>query len=228
MQIAYLFFTSLFLIPWIILFILRKDIRKEMLWASIITAIGGLFCEKYWYTADWVNPTTITNTTVGIEDLLMGFGVGGIGAVIYKEVLKRDEYKPKVYKYHWLFILPIIFGFFIADVMFRQFGLFSFYSNVIGFSFIFCLIFLFRKDLLQEGLIGGVSLVIVTLPIYWITFKFFPEWRFQYWRELNISGADFLGIPYEDLIWWFIVGVNLAIVYDFNYGLKLRKLPRRA
>jgi len=78
MTYTYLFFaTSLFIIPWVIFFVLRPDLRKEIISASLFVGIAGLFCEKYWYIVDWVKPMTLTHTAVGIEDFIMGFCAGG-------------------------------------------------------------------------------------------------------------------------------------------------------
>lgn len=226
MQYAYLFFTSLFLIPWLVLFVWRKDLRLEMVWAGCIVAILGLLGEKLWYTNDWVNPITLTGTTIGLEDLIMGFAAGGISAVIYKTIFRRDDYKSKpvyIKKKHflWLGFLGILI---LIDFLFRFAGVFSFYANLIGFGLMAIIFLGLRKDLIYEGLTGGLLLVLITLPIYWISFYFFPGWRESYWQLNEISQVYFLQIPYEDLIWWFFAGINISIAYDEYKGYRLRRL----
>ena len=227
MDFAYLMYSGLYLIPWLILYLIRKDLRKQMIWASMITAIGGLFCERYWYTQDWVTPLTITKTLVGVEDLVLGWGAGGIGAVLYKEIFRKDDYKYIKYHHRQFLILPIIIGFILADMLFRHFGYFSFYANLLGFGLIVAVIFSIRRDLIREAIGGGFLLVVVSLPIYWLTFHFFPGWRESYWNMTNISKLYFLKIPYEDIVWWFLVGMILSIVYDYTHGMKVRKEARR-
>lgn len=227
MRFAYLLFTGLFIIPWLIFFLIRKDLRKEMLWASLIVGVLGLIAEKQWYTQDWVNPTTLTNTVIGIEDFILGFSSGGIAAVIFKDIFKIDDYNCKLHrvKNHWKMIVIFLIGLVITDSIFRFFGVFTFYANLIGFGLIALIMILQRLDLFKEAMVGGLLLVLVSLPIYWITFYIFPTWRDAYWRIESISGVNFLSVPYEDLVWWFLAGVNIAIAYDCYYGHCLRKLP---
>jgi len=227
MHYAYILFTCLFLVPWGILFWLRKDLRFEMVWAGVIVAVFGLIAEGIWYTKDWVNPITLTNTIIGIEDAIMGFAAGGIAAVIYKDVCRQDDYKCRAHrlKTHWKLSVICLLGLIVADALFRFFGIFSFYANLIGFGLIAIILISIREDLLKEALIGGLLLVVVSLPIYWISFYIFPGWRESYWKMTEISRIYFFGIPYEDLVWWFFAGINIAIAYDCYSGHCLRKLP---
>jgi len=228
MRFAYLFFTSLFIIPWAVLFLWRRDTRREMLWAGLAVLILGLLAEKMWYTRDWVNPITVTGTLVGIEDAIMGFTTGGIAAVIYKEIFRRNEYcsKNQSLKSHQIAIAGIIFGLIIADFLFRFLGLFSFFANLVGFGIIAIIFLVSRPDLIKESSVGGLLLVIASLPIYWASFYIFPLWRESYWRADEISGLLFLGIPYEDLVWWFFAGINIAMAHDYYFNCRLRKLPK--
>ena len=76
-QYSYLVGTIVFLAVWVVLFYVRRDLRKEMLffsfWIAILSFCSGLF----WWTKDWWLPPTMTGTIVGIEDFLVGFGSGG-------------------------------------------------------------------------------------------------------------------------------------------------------
>jgi len=52
-QFAYLFGDLLFLIIWLVLFIYRKDLRKEMMYMGVFVGLAGALAEKYWYAVDW-------------------------------------------------------------------------------------------------------------------------------------------------------------------------------
>ena len=84
---SYLLMDFGFLIVWLILYFLRKDVRKVMWFVSLPLGFMGPFLE-YVYVNDWWRPLTITGTLLGIEDFLFGFGIGGISAAIYEELFK--------------------------------------------------------------------------------------------------------------------------------------------
>jgi hypothetical protein len=44
------------------------------------------------------------------------------------------------------------------------------------------------------------------------------------WFHQNISGITLLGIPIEDLVWFFVTGIFLSPLYEFWKGEKLEKL----
>jgi len=87
-QYTYLFWTAIFLIIWGTFFIKRKDLRKEMLVISFLFGLGGLISELT-HIQDWWQPLTITNTSIGIEDFLIGFAIGGIASVIYNFIFNK-------------------------------------------------------------------------------------------------------------------------------------------
>jgi len=221
---TYFFGVILFLIPWTILFLLRKDLRKEMFYISLLIGVIGVIVEYIWYTKDWWNPPTITGTIVGIEDFILGFASGGVGAVIYKEVFHKTMYRSISLRIsHWILALPIILGIAISYILFAYFGLFSFWANVIGFVISLLLMSFIRKDLEKEAIEGGLLLTILTIPFYWLLFFFFPAFIESYWNYQNATGVLFFGIPYEDLVWWFFVGALSSILYDYWNLLRLRK-----
>lgn len=227
MSYTYLLVTSLFIIPWLLLFIHRKDLRKEMFATSIVVAIIGMVAEAIWYTVDWWHPQTITNTKIGIEDFLLGFTTGGIASVLYKEVLHKTIYKTvKLRISHWVLVLPLFLAAAIAHILFAYFDWFSFWANVAGISIGLILMSLLRRDLEKEAITGGLLLTLLTIPLYWIGTFFFPTVYKDFWNFKNVSGFYLLGIPYEDLIWWFFVGALMSILYDYWHLVKLRKLRR--
>ena len=76
---AYLIGDIIFLAIWLVLYLLRKDIRKEMLIMSLIIAVVGPISE-YWYFKDYWYPKMVLGPLHpfgGLEDLLFGFAAGG-------------------------------------------------------------------------------------------------------------------------------------------------------
>jgi len=79
-----------------------------------------------------------------------------------------------------------------------------------------------RPDLKNKILIGGLLFLI----IYFIFFLFFnllfPGWVEQIWNLSEISGILFLGIPIEEILFAFGVGMLWGGIYEHIKWYKLR------
>ncbi len=87
-QYTYLIGDLILLVLWLVLFLYRKDTRKEMLILSLIFGVIGPFVELV-HVLDWWKPLTITSTIPGIEDFLFGFGIGGVASVVYEHLFNK-------------------------------------------------------------------------------------------------------------------------------------------
>jgi uncharacterized protein YggT (Ycf19 family) len=93
MQYAWLIWSLIFLLLWLLVYFFKKPFRKEMLRVSIWTMPFGLteplFIPQYW------NPPTLFNlgqkTGFDLESLIFSFAIGGIGSVLFKIVFKMDN-----------------------------------------------------------------------------------------------------------------------------------------
>lgn len=92
LQYAFIIGNLLFLLVWIILFTIRPYLRKEMLIMSLIVAPMGPISEIF-YLRDYWRPETFNGLLIGVEDLLFGFTIGGITAVIYEAFFSRKYLK---------------------------------------------------------------------------------------------------------------------------------------
>ena len=83
---SYLIWCVLLGTIWLALYIIRKDLRYEIMFASLLFLPFGLtqplFVPDYW------NPTVIYKLwgLFDIESLLFGFFLGGIAASLYEEI----------------------------------------------------------------------------------------------------------------------------------------------
>jgi len=226
-KFAYLYGALIFFVPWLILFLWRKDVRKEMLIMGFLFSIAAPMGGYLWYTIDWWHPETITNTKVGIEDALLGFSNGGIIAVVYEELFRkklkdRKELldKKTIVKFTSITLLTFL----VMGFSFSILGLHSFYANVIGLLIPSLIILYKRKDLIKNAIITGFLTVILSIPIYLILEFIFPGVIIHSWYIENLSGILFLGIPIEDLIWYFFAGVWGGPLYEFCRNIKLKKM----
>lgn len=218
-QYSYLIGDFILLAIWIILYLWRKDIRKEMLLLSIIFGIGGIFVQ-FIYIQDWWHPLTITNTIVGIEDFLFGFVTGGIAGVIYEEIFKRKVKIRKTDKkkenYIWIKLFLIIslltillfIGFYILKIS-------SFYSSVLAFTISIFIIWIKRKDLIIDSIISGILLMIISFIVFNLMEIASPGWIHSTWYFENLSGIIILNSPLEDVIFFFLSGAFIGPLYEY-------------
>ena len=86
----WLVFSLILLGIWLIIFLLKKSIRKKMFLVSLFTMPFGLteplFVPEYWDPPSLFN--LAANTGFDIESLIFSFAIGGIGAVIYEAFLR--------------------------------------------------------------------------------------------------------------------------------------------
>ena len=220
-QYSYLIGTLVLIIIWLILFFLRKDVRKEMLILSLVAGFAGLIVDPV-YSSDWWRPLTLTNTMPGIESFIFGFGVVGIGAVIYEEAFnKKLKTKKQFNIINYLFIailtLILFFGcFFILKIN-------SFYSSIPAFLIPLAVIFVKRRDLILDSLYSGILLTMLSIIFYAVPELITPGWITASWNFGIISKISILKIPLEDLIWFFLVGLYAGPLYEYLRGGKLVK-----
>jgi hypothetical protein len=89
---AYLAGSIVLFAIWLVFFLLRRDLHKEMLAMSVLIGVLSVLTGYVWWTVDWWKPPTITHTIVGVEDLVMGFAAGGIMAAAYEVLFRRHLY----------------------------------------------------------------------------------------------------------------------------------------
>lgn len=221
---TYFVWTIVFFIPWIILFLLRKDLRKEIIVMSVLVALGSVFTAYLWWTVDWWHPQTITGTRVGIEDFLLGFSNGGIAVVIYEELFKKRLYRRKKDHSHNIGAAVIaIFFLFVIAVLFYLLHFTSFLASSFAMLLVTgCLVF-FRKDLILTSFLNGILMTLVVFPMYYFLMIFSPGWIASTWLFQHLSGILITGIPLEDLAFYFLLGLCAAPFYEYWQGLRLRK-----
>ena len=207
-------------LAWLVIFLLNKNLRKEMLWASLITLPLGLteplFVPEYWAPPSVFN--LAAKTSFDIESFIFAFAIGGIAAVLYELFFKtkhkkisKKEMRGKRHRFHLLALFsPAII--FLLLYLFTNLN--PIYSAIIslfvgGIATILC-----RPDLKNKIIVGGL----LFLGIYFLFFLFlnliFPGWIEQIWNLSEISGILILGIPIEELLFAFAVGMMWSGIYE--------------
>ncbi len=216
----WLVFSLILLGIWFIIFILKKDIRKEMFLVSLFTMPFGLteplFVPEYWSPPSLFN--LATKTGFDIESLIFSFAIGGIAAVIYEALFKFKHKKMSKHEMHSRRHRFHLFSLFSPLIVFLPLFFFTelnpIYSASIamfvgGLSATIC-----RPDLKNKIFIGGL----IFLALYFVFFLSFnliyPYAVENFWNLKAISGILFLGIPLEELLFAFSFGTLWSSIYE--------------
>lgn len=223
---TYLFGASLFLIPWILICIARKDLRRLSIQVGLLFTVLGLITGYFWLTKDWWKPYTITNTVVGVEDIILGFGSGGLAACLYLSLFKKKLVEStKVDKNKRIFLLGLIIAFNLALFAFLfNLNITSFLSASIIMISASGMLLIWKRELILPALINGALMTILVVPIYLIMMFLTPTVIERTWLVDNLSGICLLKVPIEDYIFFFLSGLFCFGVYPFYTDSKLEKL----
>lgn len=234
----YIYFVGnvIFLMIWLVFFAKRKDLREEMLFLGIIFAIMGPLAQGLWYTKDWWNPVTITGTSVGIEDVMLGFTNAGIASVLFETVFNRKYSRkikismkaitkalPRMIVLSLILVIPIFIGFYL-------FKTHSFIANISGFLLATGYILVNRPNLLKDSVITAALMPFVALPVFIVIYILDSNYIELVWQLRNLSGVIILGAPLEDLIWYSAVGLFIGGLFEFVFDYKLKEqkvIPRK-
>ncbi len=222
MQYAWLIWSLLLLIIWIVLFISLKDeiSKKEMIVVSLWTSLLG-FLEPVFVPAYWTPPSLFNlavNTGFDIESFIFAFGVGGLAVVLYERMFKvhhkkisdTEKHSAK-HKYHLLALssAPIIFLFLYLFTSLNP--IYSTFISLIsgGLFTWYC-----RPDLKKKMLISAVAFTVFYF-IYFLTLDMmFPGYTIRAWNMSAISGILIVGVPIEELMFAFGLGFLWSSVYE--------------
>jgi hypothetical protein len=206
---TYLLGSILFIIPWIFIYIKRRDLRTLLFQLGIISTFLGLIAEYFWWTRDWWKPFTITNTTVGIEDVILGFFSSGVCASLYlvlfkKKIIVNQKISLEKKVINLGFIICINVAIFIF--LFSQ-GINSFWCTLITMPFATILLLKGKRNLFAPAIINGLLMIIFVIPFYLILTLVTPTFVEKTWIIPNLMGVYFLKIPIEDYAFYFLSGL---------------------
>lgn len=216
---TYLIAIIPFAFIWLIFFLLRKDLRKEILIMSIGLGILSVATAYFWWTKDWWSPPTITNTAVGLEDFLVGFFSGGIIASSY-EILFRKRLKSQKNADHHVGIMILLFLAALTMLLFWGLGFSSFWASTIAFIMAIFIILYERRDLLLCSLYSGVLMLAISFLFYGTVLIVSSDWMHMTYR-FPLSGISFVTIPVEEFVFWFLAGVFWGPFYEYWRGKRL-------
>lgn len=218
---AYLIGDLLLGFFWLFLYLFRKDLRHELLITSFVFGVCGPLSEII-YLRDYWKPELLFGNSIGVEDFLFGFFIGGIACVLYKEIFHKFFLKRKD-KHNWLWFVPasVVISIVILGGLITL-GVNSIYASIFLFGIISLFIIFYRTDLTAEALGGGVSMLILIILFYSLFIQIFPDVFNRWWMLKNLTGVFIFDIPVEELWWAFAFGTMAGPFYDLVRGNRLK------
>lgn len=222
---AYLTWSIVFGVIWLLLYIHREDLRYEILFSSLLFLPFGLteplFVPEYW------NPVVLVKFfgLFYIESFLWCFFTGGIVAVLYEEVFKRKleitNYDKKV-RFHAYFIYVSMIMTVIVMISIKYFTDLS----VLRCSFLFMILgFLYfvitRSDLLWKSLASGIMFTVLYIVSLLFIDYLFPGFILNQWNIQGSIGIKIHSIVIEEYIYAFLFGIMWSVIYEEIKNIKL-------
>lgn len=218
-QYVWLAWASVFLAPWLILFIAFPRHRRTMSWASIGTAPFGLteplFVPEYW------SPPSLFDlahrTGFDVESVIFSFAIGGVGCVLYNAMTGQDlvpvssrERRHPHHRYHALALL-------VPAAAFPALYLIPWnpiYPAIAAMALGGVATVLCRPDLLSKTWVGALLFL-----FYYAFFMFGLEWSVpgyiaRVWNLGALSGFLIYGVPIEELLFAIAFGMYWAGIYE--------------
>ena len=203
--------------------------RHEMLLVSLVTSLFGL-TEPIFVPAYW-NPPSLFNlahrTGFDIESIIFTFGVAGIASVIYELVFpvrhvhipesERHSYKHRLH--FWTIIsTPVIFFVLILIAPINPIYSFFVATGIGGTLALYC-----RPDLKLKMLTSAFLFTVIYFLYFLTLLAIAPGYVQVVWDLKAISGILILGIPLEEYIFAFCIGLIWSSIYEHIMWYRLKK-----
>ena len=209
---------------WLIFFLLRKDLRQQILIMSFFTTPLAPIFQFFFFSKDYWNPNyfysiSINGVSVGIEEPLFAFFVGGIGTIIYEVIRNRisntDKSKPRP-----LIATLVIVTTIVIFLLLKLIQINTIWASVIALILGSILILIIDRDLIYDSIFSGLFFVILSFCLYLFLLHIYPNIFKQLWISKGLSGINIFKIPIEEIFWFFSWGLFSGVIYEFWINVK--------
>lgn len=216
------FWGSIIVLPlWIIMFIIKKETRKEMIISSIMFGIAAVLIEKYYAIKDYWNPNYIFNG-IYLEDFIYGFLFGGIASVTL-EIFEGYHMKKTGKKHYMLALSLAIATCLIFILLVNILKMNSIIAHIIPLILVGTVVILMNKKLFIPSIISGFIIMLITFFVFQFMLRINPDIFKEYWMLHNLSNIFIINILLEEYIFAFALGFGTAGFYELINGYDLVK-----
>src|SRR3989338_252593 len=208
---------------WLFIFLKRKDLRQEMLWASIWGMPLG-FIDFFLVPIYW-NPDSlfglIKKYGIGIESFAFFFVMAGIVSVVYEFL--RKERLVKLNRggraHFWLiFFIPLVYV-----AMSILFPLKAIYNLMIAGAIGAAITAYLRRDLWKQICARAFIFSLLYFGVLILLDALFKGFVEHFYNLKNTWGILILGIPLEEIGVVFFAGAFWSTIYEYTKAYRERK-----
>lgn len=183
-----------------------------------------IYFRDYWVPQS-VFPIYIGKFPFMIEDLLFGFAIAGIGAVIYEVIFKKRLSQFSIHTKYTIKSLSIVIIFVIILFSLLAFGINSIYASAVALFIATIPIIFVRHDLFLNAIGSGIGVMIIMFLCYIFlahilvgnTEELLKRSWLIYGTNLDIRFAN---IPLTEMAWGFTWGFLAGPWYEFMNSKK--------
>ncbi|MFI4927147.1 MAG: hypothetical protein ACHP7E_05595 [Burkholderiales bacterium] len=208
---------------WGLIFRLRPDLRRRMLWVSLLLLPLAPLGESFFLLDYWRPPLILPiwyhgMAYGGLADLLFVFALGGIATAAYPVVTHRVARRAMWPRRWWLSLAFIVIM--AGCLYFLSFAVNSIFASMLGLLLTAVILCAFRPDLWPSALIsGGVSALALTAVE--ATFSLLaPQFLRRYWLLYHTPWGILIAghVPLTEMLWGAAFGAAIGPLYDACVG----------
>lgn len=181
----------------LIVFIIRKDLHREMIVAGLL-ALPVLLIKPL-ISSNFLDVATHNGGVFFflLERALIGFFFGSLSSAIYELVFSKrispakHPLRPKM--------LSLLIGVLAFGITYLLFGVSFINSLILALAIDLILILFIRKDLVWDMIFSGTAMGILYLIIFVLTFRSFPGDISNLWFSGVTTGINLFSVPVEEL-----------------------------
>jgi lycopene cyclase-like protein len=225
---AYLLLSTSLLVVWLLLYGLRPDLRRQILWISLGTMPLGLTEPSSSRRTGTHRPCLTRRTGFDVESLLFSFATGGIVFAAYDALARaapagsmRAELHNPRHRYHLGAVMaaPAVFL-----VLLTITKLNPIYAAALGLVAGFMATLYCRPDLWAKMLVSGALFLLLYFGVFVVFNMVFPGYVAAVWNLPALTRIFVAGVPLEELMFAFTFGLYWSSVYEHLAWKRSRRM----
>lgn len=206
----YLLAALLFFCWWLVLLpMVPRNRWKEMITIGFLLMVLGYLVEQMHFI-DWWQPRLLFDIPLSIEDTLFGFSIGGIIYALY--ILYSD--KLNIAQTHSFSLFTKIGAASVSIIIlflpFYFLGVHSFWTSLMSLTIPILITAICNTRILIPAMLTGLTITTVAFCGYLFALYINPQFVPETYLIDHLLGVFILGIPVEELVWFFFAGTGIS------------------